>query len=300
MKTWKKIIFGIGLSVSLIGAGLTAYGFASGGAKELQKQSQTPKTHYKKVNLESFDRIDLTSHRYDVIIATANIDKPRLSYTTSKKPDLSYTVKDKTLTITDKGKRYTGHAKQTWKFYNLSDLFQQGRFGIASKNILTITLPKGTNIKSLKANIQTADLSLESVKIASSEVHISAGDLESQASQLTKSTIKLDAGDTYLNDSDLLDTTLETSTGDIDISTGAIVNSKINLSMGDFTGSDLTVTKRNHITVNTGDIDINLAKYDLTINQDSQLGDSDITSDLKPSSENFLTLNSSTGDITVQ
>ena len=100
MKTWKKIILGVSLISLFLGGGLVAWGYSQGGLTDLQNQTKSEQDYVKK-EVENFNKIDIKSSSYNVLIKNGDVDKTTLSYYQKTKNPIDTSVKDGQLTIND-------------------------------------------------------------------------------------------------------------------------------------------------------------------------------------------------------
>lgn len=145
MKKWTKIVLGIGIGASLIGAGLTAAGLAGGGLSQLQSyydNKEKHDSHFYTKTVENFDKIDIDTTVYNVIITQTNSDKPSISYTDNSKLRVSHQVtNDGTLAV-----KQTGDWKESTTgihFPSLSDFLTLAKNGVVTDNhTITIAILK--------------------------------------------------------------------------------------------------------------------------------------------------------------
>ena len=79
MKTWKKIVLGVSLISLFLGGGLVAWGYSQGGLTDLQNQTKSEQDYVKK-EVKDFNKIDIKSSSYNVLIKNGEVDKATLSY----------------------------------------------------------------------------------------------------------------------------------------------------------------------------------------------------------------------------
>ena len=79
MKTWKKIVLGVSLISLFLGGGLVAWGYSQGGLTDLQNKTISEQDYVKK-EVEDFNKIDIKSSSYNVLIKNGEVDKATLSY----------------------------------------------------------------------------------------------------------------------------------------------------------------------------------------------------------------------------
>lgn len=302
MKTWKKTLLMTSLCLFLSGAALAGLGFVRGGWSALSTSKEEPQHHtYKTKELTSFDQIALDCNVSDITIKTGNQDKATITYFDDKNYPLKIDQKGKTLSITEKSNLL--QSKTTVRFLTLRNLMEFdkiGHFGVDSGYSIQITLPKGSKLQSLKGNLKVGELQIEDSHIQNMDFELSAGNLEVNSSQIGDAQLTLQAGDMTLIDSQVSNSQLKVNAGNMDFATSSLTDSNLTLSAGDFSASDISFLNHNSLTLNMGDADIQLKDHDLAVKSKKELGDADITSNLKSDSKNQLELNSKLGDITVE
>lgn len=303
MKKWTKIVLGIGIGASLIGAGLTAAGLAGGGLSQLQSyydNKEKHDSHFYTKTVENFDKIDIDTTVYNVVITQTNSDKPSISYTDNSKLRVSHQVtNDGTLAV-----KQTGDWKESTSvihFPSLSDFLTLAKNGVVTDNhTITIAIPKKTTIHSLIAKVKVGDLQINHLTADYANIDLNAGDFELTNSYFKSGKSNLSVGDSNFQDAQLKNFTLTSNTGDIDFENGKVSDSTISLSIGDFSADNIAFENKNELSVSTGDVDITLADKNLTLQASNSLGDADISDSLKPSTSNILNIKGNTGDISIQ
>lgn len=302
MKTWKKTILITSLCLLLSGAALAGFGFIRGGWSALSRSKEEPKHHtYKTQKLKSFENISLNCNVSDITIKTGNQDKGTISYFVDKNYPIKINQKDKTLSITETSKLLQN--KTTIRFLTLRNLInidKIGHFPLESGYSIQITLPKGSKIQSLNGKLKVGELQIEKSHIQTTDFHLSAGNLSVSSSELMDSHLTLQAGDMTFIDSHISKSKLKVNAGNVEVGSSKISDSQVNLSAGDFTASDVAFVNKNKLGLSMGDADIQLKDHNLSIKTNKEIGDSDITSNLKTDSQNQLELTSKLGDITIE
>lgn len=302
MKTWKKTILITSLCLLISGAALAGFGFIRGGWSALSHSKEEPKHHtYKTQELKSFENISLNCNVSDITIKTGNQDKGTISYFVDKSYPIKINQKDKTLSITETSKLLQN--KTTIRFLTLRNLInidKIGNFGLDSGYSIQITLPKGSKIQSLNGKLKVGELQIEKSHIQTADFQLSAGNLSVSSSELMDSHLILQAGDMNFIDSHISKSKLKVNAGNVEVGSSKISDSQVNLSAGDFTASDVTFVNKNRLSLSMGDADIQLKDHNLAIKTNKEIGDSDITSNLKTDSQNQLELTSKLGDITIE
>jgi len=119
MKTWKKIILGVSLISLFLGGGFVAWGYSQGGLTDLQNQTKSEQDYVKK-EVDDFNKIDIKSSNYNVLIKTGNVDKATLSYYQKAKTPIDTSVKDGQLTINDNNSELDSTSNKHINFFGIS------------------------------------------------------------------------------------------------------------------------------------------------------------------------------------
>lgn len=82
-----------------LGGGLVAWGYSQGGLTDLQNKTISEQDYVKK-EVEDFNKIDIKSSSYNVLIKMVTLTKQRFLTTKNKNP-IDTSVKDGQLTIND-------------------------------------------------------------------------------------------------------------------------------------------------------------------------------------------------------
>ncbi|MBJ7541718.1 DUF4097 family beta strand repeat protein [Streptococcus sp. SL1232] len=301
MKKWTKIVLGIGIGASLAGAGLAGIGLATGGLTKLNQKYEV-KSHIKqsKVTLDQFNKIDINASTFDVVVSKVDIDKPFISYSDTKKLPVSYQVtSDGTLTVKQTG-GWNGNHRSSINLFSLADLVNLTKTGtVTNKHTIIISIPKNMDIHSIKTNLKTGDLQFSDVTADYANIELSAGVLDITNCNFNSGKLTIAVGEGNFQNCNLNKFSLTTSTGDIDFENGKIIDSNIDISLGDFSANGINLEGLNTLSSSTGDVDITLANKELTVQASNNIGDSDISSSLIPSTKNILKVDGNTGDITI-
>lgn len=83
MKTWKRLSSGVSY-LSILGGGLVAWGYSQGGLTDLQNQTKSEQDYVKK-EVENFNKIDIKSSSYNVLIKMVTLTKQRFLTTKKQK-----------------------------------------------------------------------------------------------------------------------------------------------------------------------------------------------------------------------
>ena len=79
MKTWKKIVHEVSLISLFLGGGLATWVYSQGGLTDLQNQNKSELDYVKK-EVDNFNKIDIKSSSYNVLIQSSEVNKATLSY----------------------------------------------------------------------------------------------------------------------------------------------------------------------------------------------------------------------------
>ncbi len=281
MKTWKKIILGVSLISLFLGGGFVAWGYSQGGLTDLQNQTKSEQDYVKK-EVDDFNKIDIKSSNYNVLIKTGNVDKATLSYYQKAKTPIDTSVKDGQLTINDNNSELDSTSNKHINFFGLKDLVRLSTLNEEVRNkTIVITLPKKQTIDFLKVDLATGNLDLSNSTIKQSDINLNVGDLTFTKMIVSNLKANLDVGS-------------------VDSNHTLFTNSDLSIAMGDYSGDNLIFNGHNKLDVTSGDIELALKDYTLNVQADSHSGEVDITNSLKISKDNSLTITSDLGDITVE
>ena len=269
MKTWKKIVLGVSLISLFLGGGLVAWGYSQGGLTDLQNKTISEQDYVKK-EVKDFNKIDIKSSSYNVLIKNGEVDKATLS------------VKDGQLTINDNNSELDSTSNKHINFFGLKDLVRLSTLNKEVRNkTIVITLPKKQTIDFLKVDLATGNLDLSNSTIKQADINLNVGDLTFTKMIVSNLKANLDVGS-------------------VDSDHTLFTNSDLSIAMGDYSGDNLIFNGHNKLDVTSGDIEIVLKDYTLNVQADSHSGEVDITNNLKISKDNTLTITSDLGDITVE
>ena len=79
MKTWKKIVHEVSLISLFLGGGLATWVYSQGVLTDLQNQNKSELDYVKK-EVDNFNKIDIKSSSYNVLIQSSEVNKATLSY----------------------------------------------------------------------------------------------------------------------------------------------------------------------------------------------------------------------------
>lgn len=282
MKTWKKIILGVSLISLFLGGGFVAWGYSQGGLTDLQNQTISEQDYVKK-EVEDFNKIDIKSSSYNVLIQSSEVNKATLSYYQKIKNTIDTTVKDGQLTIKDNNSKLDSTSKKHINFFELKDLISLSSAidQEVRKKTIIITLPKKQTIDFLKVDLATGNLDLSNSTIKQADINLNVGDLTFTKMIVSNLKANLDVGS-------------------VDSNHTLFTNSDLSIAMGDYSGDNLIFNGHNKLDVTTGEVEIALKDYTINVQADSHSGEVDVTNNIKNSEDNTLTITSDLGNITVE
>ena len=282
MKTWKKIVHEVSLISLFLGGGLATWVYSQGGLTDLQNQNKSELDYVKK-EVDNFNKIDIKSISYNVLIQSSEVNKATLSYYQKIKNTIDTTVKDGQLTINDNNSKLDLTSKKHINFFELKDLISLSSAidQEVRKQTIIITLPKKQTIDFLKVDLATGNLDLSNSTIKQADINLNVGDLTFTKMIVSNLKANLDVGS-------------------VDSNHTLFTNSDLSIAMGDYSGENLIFNGHNKLDITSGDIELALKDYTLNVQADSHSGEVDITNNLKISKDNTLTITSDLGDITVE
>lgn len=281
MKTWKKIVLGVSLTSLFLGGGLVAWGYSQDGLTDLQNQTKSEQDYVKK-EVKDFNKIDIKSSNYNVLIKNGDVDKATLSYYQKTKNPIDTSVKDGQLTIIDNNSELDSTSNKHINFFGLKDLVRLSTLNEEVRNkTIVITLPKKQTIDFLKVDLATGNLDLSNSTVRQANINLNMGDLTFTKMIVSNLKANLDVGS-------------------VESDNTHFTNADLSIAMGEYSGNDLIFNGHNKLDVTTGEIEIALKDYTINVQADSHSGEVDITNNLKISKDNTLTITSDLGDITVE
>lgn len=163
MKTWEKrlsFVLGVSLISLFLGGGLATWVYSQGGLTDLQNQNKSELDYVKK-EADNFNKINIKSSNYNVLIQSSDVNKATLSYYQKIKNQIDTTAKDGQLTINDNNSKLDSTSKKHINFFELKDLISLSSAidQEVRKQTIIITLPKKT-IDFLKGDLATGNLDL--------------------------------------------------------------------------------------------------------------------------------------------
>jgi hypothetical protein len=282
MKTWKKIVHEVSLISLFLGGGLATWVYSQGGLTDLQNQNKSELDYVKK-EVDNFNKIDIKSSSYNVLIQSSEVNKATLSYYQKIKNTIDTTVKDGQLTINDNKSKLDSTSKKHINFFELKDLISLSSAidQEVRKQTIIITLPKKQTIDFLKVDLATGNLDLSHSTVRQVDINLNMGNLNFNKMIVSNLKANLDV------DSVDSDNTLFT-------------NADLSIAMGEYSGNNLIFNGHNKLDVTTGEVEIALKDYTINVQADSHSGEVDVTNNLKNSKDNTLTITSDLGNITVE
>ncbi|MFS1663590.1 DUF4097 family beta strand repeat-containing protein [Streptococcus sp. zg-JUN1979] len=274
MKTWEKIVLGLGLLLTFLGVIILIMSYQAGALDDLKAKAQeTVKTQTK--TLDNFDTLTIASDEH-ITIKTANISKPTISYQNTKYQKTSYTLSDKTLTLRNQVSpaSYTINPGLLELARNLSEI----------SSGITLTLPTSMRLKTIQIN--SASLLLNQVNLDNltlkTDSYISISD-----SQISHSSIDTNYYIT-IEQSSITDSTITSHYDNIELDNIIASQSTFTAIGADMEAHQATFKGANSITADT--VDISLDDYNLTLITKDNIDNLETSDKLTPSADNQLTI----------
>ena len=282
MKTWKKIVHEVSLISLFLGGGLATWVYSQGGLTDLQNQNKSELDYVKK-EVDNFNKIDIKSSSYNVLIQSSEVNKATLSYYQKIKNTIDTTVKDGQLTINDNNSKLDLTSKKHINFFELKDLISLSSAidQEVRKQTIIITLPKKQTIDFLKVDLATGNLDLSHSTVRQVDINLNMGNLNFNKMIVSNLKANLDVGS-------------------VDSDHTLFTNADLSIAMGEYSGNNLIFNGHNKLDVTTGEVEIALKDYTINVQADSHSGEVDVTNNLKNSKDNTLTITSDLGNITVE
>ncbi|MGZ1032831.1 DUF4097 family beta strand repeat-containing protein [Streptococcus thermophilus] len=282
MKTWKKIVHEVSLISLFLGGGLATWVYSQGGLTDLQNQNKSELDYVKK-EVDNFNKIDIKSSSYNVLIQSSEVNKATLSYYQKIKNTIDTTVKDGQLTINDNNSKLDSTSKKHINFFELKDLISLSSAidQEVRKQTIIITLPKKQTIDFLKVDLATGNLDLSHSTVRQVNINLNMGNLNFNKMIVSNLKANLDVGS-------------------VDSDNTLFTNVDLSIAMGEYSGNNLIFNGHNKLDVTTGEVEIALKDYTINVQADSHSGEVDVTNNLKNSKDNTLTITSDLGNITVE
>ncbi|CAD0166074.1 DUF4097 family beta strand repeat protein [Streptococcus thermophilus] len=282
MKTWKKIVHEVSLISLFLGGGLATWVYSQGGLTDLQNQNKSELDYVKK-EVDNFNKIDIKSSSYNVLIQSSEVNKATLSYYQKIKNTIDTTVKDGQLTINDNNSKLDSTSKKHINFFELKDLISLSSAidQEVRKQTIIITLPKKQTIDFLKVDLATGNLDLSHSTVRQVDINLNMGNLNFNKMIVSNLKANLDVGS-------------------VDSDNTLFTNADLSIAMGEYSGNNLIFNGHNKLDVTTGEVEIALKDYTINVQADSHSGEVDVTNNLKNSKDNTLTITSDLGNMTVE
>ena len=282
MKTWKKIVHEVSLISLFLGGGLATWVYSQGGLTNLQNQNKS-ELNYVKKEVDNFNKIDIKSSSYNVLIQSSEVNKATLSYYQKIKNTIDTTVKDGQLTINDNNSKLDSTSKKHINFFELKDLISLSSAidQEVRKQTIIITLPKKQTIDFLKVDLATGNLDLSHSTVRQVDINLNMGNLNFNKMIVSNLKANLDVGS-------------------VDSDNTLFTNADLSIAMGEYSGNNLIFNGHNKLDVTTGEVEIALKDYTINVQADSHSGEVDVTNNLKNSKDNTLTITSDLGNMTVE
>ncbi|MCE2325094.1 DUF4097 family beta strand repeat protein [Streptococcus thermophilus] len=282
MKTWKKIVHEVSLISLFLGGGLATWVYSQGGLTDLQNQNKSELDYVKK-EVDNFNKIDIKSSSYNVLIQSSEVNKATLSYYQKIKNTIDTTVKDGQLTINDNKSKLDSTSKKHINFFELKDLISLSSAidQEVRKQTIIITLPKKQTIDFLNVDLATGNLDLSHSTVRQVDINLNMGNLNFNKMIVRNLKANLDVGS-------------------VDSDNTLFTNADLSIAMGEYSGNNLIFNGHNKLDVTTSEVEIALKDYTINVQADSHSGEVDVTNNLKNSKDNTLTITSDLGNITVE
>ena len=269
MKTWKKVVLGISLISVFLGGGLAIWGYSHGALTDLQNQPKNDLDFVKK-EVNDFNRMDIKSNSYNILIKTGNVSKATITYYQKKKNPIDITVKERQLNINE---NYSDKSLTSHNHFNL--------FGLKDLINLSTLNESNTIIITLKADLASGNLDLNNSTIKQSNIDLKVGDLT--FTEMTVNNLKANL-----------------AVGSVESNDTLFANSDLSIALGDYIGNNLVFNGHNKLDVTSGDVEISLKNHTVNVQADSHSGETEITNNLKNSKDNTLTITSDLGDTYIE
>lgn len=239
MSNWKKILLRTGVAACLFGGALIATGTATGGMNHLLQADQT-KYSKKTEEFSNISALEIELSNRNLVIEESDDEKVHLTYYQGKEASERIVTKDNQGTLSVQQPKHLvsfGWSNSIRSFLNLFNNEEQ-------RSTVTLSLPKGTKLSTLKGDSSLGDVSLSGLNVQKLELSLSAGGLT-------------------INNSTIDNGSLSNSLGDINLNQSKLADSTIKLSSGSINSQQLTLTGDIHIDNSLGDVQLNLVKDSL-------------------------------------
>ena len=277
MPNWKKTLLTVGISSCLLGGALIATGTATGGINHLLQANHT-KYSKKSEDFSDISALDIDLGNRNLVIEESEDDKTHLTYYQGKE------ASERIVTSANQGTLKIQQPRPLITFGWSSGIRSILNFfdNEGGRSTVTLSLPKGTKLSTLKGNSSLGDVSLSGLTVQKLYLSLSAGSLTVKNSTISTGDLSNSLGDVSLSDltiqkldlklssgSVTIDNTtvekgyLANSLGDINLNKSKLSDSTIKLSSGSINSQQLTLSGDINIDNSLGDIQLNLVKESL-------------------------------------
>lgn len=277
MPNWRKTLLTIGISTCLLGGALIATGTATGGINHLLQANHT-KYSKKTEDFSDISALDIDLGNRNLVIEESEDDKTHLTYYQGKE------ASERIVTSANQGTLKIQQPRPLITFGWSSGIRSILNFfdNEGGRSTVTLSLPKGTKLSTLKINSSLGDVSLSGLTVQKLYLSLSAGSLTVKNSTISTGDLSNSLGDVSLSDltiqkldlklssgSVTIDNTtvekgyLANSLGDINLNKSKLSDSTIKLSSGSINSQQITLSGDINIDNSLGDIELNLVKESL-------------------------------------
>ena len=277
MPNWKKTLLTVGISSCLLGGALIATGTATGGINHLLQANHT-KYSKKTEGFSDISALDIDLGNRNLVIEESEDDKTHLTYYQGKE------ASERIVTSANQGTLKIQQPRPLITFGWSSGIRSILNFfdNEGGRSTVTLSLPKGTKLSTLKGNSSLGDVALSGLTVQKLDLSLSAGSLTVKNSTISTGDLSNSLGDVSLSDlaiqkldlklssgSVTIDNTtvekgyLASSLGDINLNKSKLSDSTIKLSSGSINSQQLTLSGDINIDNSLGDIQLNLVKESL-------------------------------------
>ena len=239
MPNWKKTLLTVGISSCLLGGALIATGTATGGINHLLQANHT-KYSKKTEDFSDISALDIDLGNRNLVIEESEDDKTHLTYYQGKE------ASERIVTSANQGTLKIQQPRPLITFGWSSGIRSILNFfdNEGGRSTVTLSLPKGTKLSTLKGNSSLGDVSLSDLTIQKLDLKLSSGSVTIDNTTVEKGYLSNSLGDINLNKSKLSDSTIKLSSGSIN-------------------SQQLTLSGDINIDNSLGDIQLNLVKESL-------------------------------------
>lgn len=277
MPNWRKTLLTVGISACLLGGALIATGTATGGINHLLQANHT-KYSKKTEDFSDISALDIDHGNRNLVIEESEDDKTHLTYYQGKE------ASERIVTSANQGTLKIQQPRPLITFGWSSGIRSILNFfdNKGGRSTVTLSLPKGTKLSTLKGNSSLGDVTLSGLTVQKLDLSLSAGSLTVKNSTISTGDLSNSLGDVSLSDMTIqkldlklssgsvtIDNTtvekgyLASSLGDINLNKSKLSDSTIKLSSGSINSQQLTLSGDINIDNSLGDIQLNLVKESL-------------------------------------